>query len=90
MRLDCNCYSRWFILPGNYYFLPNTNTKSTQRYSHSLENILNPHGFRIALLRDLNVPGYDWVNRFPQVNSHYYAKNRFDVICKAACYFGLF
>jgi hypothetical protein len=70
--------------------LPNTNTKTTERDSHSLENILNPHGFHIALLRDLNVPGYDWVNGFPQVNSHYYTKNRFDIICKAACYFGLF
>jgi hypothetical protein len=47
---------------------------------------LNPQNFRVVLLGDLNVPGYDWVNGHPQANSHYYTELRGDVIHNATCY----
>jgi hypothetical protein len=54
-----------------------------------LEITLNPQNFRVVLLGDFNVPGFDWANGFPQANSHYYTKIRGDVVHSAACYLGL-
>jgi hypothetical protein len=50
---------------------------------------LNPQNVRVFLLGDFNVPGFNWENRFPQANSHYYIKIRRDVVHSAACYLGL-
>jgi hypothetical protein len=49
---------------------------------------LNPQNFRVVLLGDFNVPGFDWENGFPQANSHYYTKIRGEVVHSAACFLG--
>jgi hypothetical protein len=54
-----------------------------------LETKLDTQNFRVVLLGDFNVPGYDWVNGFPQANSHYYIKIRGGIIQNATCYLGL-
>jgi hypothetical protein len=55
-----------------------------------METNLNPQKFHVVLLDDFNVLGYDWVNGFPQANSHYYTKLRGDVIHSTTCYLGDF
>jgi hypothetical protein len=50
---------------------------------------LNPQNFRVVLLGDFNVPGFNWTNGFPQANSHYYTKTRGEVVHSAACFLGL-
>jgi hypothetical protein len=47
-----------------------------ENYFSSLETKVDTQNFRVVLLGDFNVPGYDWVNGFPQANSHYYTKIR--------------
>jgi hypothetical protein len=64
------------LLVGNNYFSPNTNVKVIENYFNSLEIKLNPQIFRVVLLGDFNVPDYDWINGFPQANSHYYTEIR--------------
>jgi hypothetical protein len=44
---------------------------------------------RVNLLGDFNVPGYDWVNGFPQTNLHYYTKIRGEIVHNATCCLGL-
>jgi hypothetical protein len=56
---------------------------------NSFEIKFNPQNFRVILLGDFNVPGFDWANGFPQANSHYYTKIRGDVVHSAACYLGI-
>jgi hypothetical protein len=78
-----------FYFLGNHYFSPNTDVKVIENYFNSLEVKLNPQNFRVVLLGDFNVPGFDWANGFPQANSHYYTKIRGDVVHSATCYLGL-
>jgi hypothetical protein len=96
LELTSECVSIEILLPdgfnlltGNHYFLPNTDVKVTENYFNSLEIKLNPQNVRVVLLSDLNVPGFDWANGFPQANSHYYTKIRGDTVQSAACYLGL-
>jgi hypothetical protein len=77
------------LLVGNHYFPPDADAKVSENYFNSLETNLNPQSFRVVLLGDFNVPGYDWVNGFPQDNTHYYIKLRGDVIHNSTCYLGL-
>jgi hypothetical protein len=74
---------------GNHYFPPNTDVKVIESCFNSVETNLNPQKFHVVLLGDFNVLGYDWVNGFPQANSHYYTKLRGDVIHSTTCYLGL-
>jgi hypothetical protein len=77
------------LLVGNYYFSPNTDVKVIENYFNSLNIKLNPQNFRVVLLGDFNVSGFDWANGFPQLDSHYYTKIGGDVFHSAACYLGL-
>jgi hypothetical protein len=77
------------LLFGNHYFSPNTDVRVIENYFNSLEIKLNPQNFRVVLLGDFNVSGFDWANSFPQANSYYYTKIRGDVVHSAACYLGL-
>jgi hypothetical protein len=54
-----------------------------------LEIKLNPQNFRVVLLGDFNIPGFNWANGFPQANSHYCTRIRGDVVHSAACFLGL-
>jgi hypothetical protein len=60
-----------------------------ENYFSSLETELDTQHFRVVLLGDFNVPDYDWVNGFPQANSHYFNKIRGGIIQNATCYLGL-
>jgi hypothetical protein len=57
---------------------------------NSVEDNCHRHSFRIVILGDFNVPGYDLANGFLQAISHYYIKIRRDVIGNTASYFGLY
>jgi hypothetical protein len=50
---------------------------------------LNTQNFRVVLLGEFNVPGYDWVSGLPHANTHYYTKLRGEVIHNASCFLGL-
>jgi hypothetical protein len=58
------------LLVGNHYFSPDTDIRVIENYFNSLEIKLNPQNFRVVLLGDFNVPGFDWANGFSQANSH--------------------
>jgi hypothetical protein len=63
--------------------------KVIEDYFNLLENKLNTQNFRVILLGNFNVPGYDWVSGLPHDNMHYYTKLRGEVIQTAACFLGL-
>jgi hypothetical protein len=63
--------------------------KVIENYFNSLENKLNTQNFRVVLLGNFNVPGYDWVSGLPHANTHYYTKLRGEVTHNAACFLGL-
>jgi hypothetical protein len=78
------------LLTGTHYFPPNTDAKVIENYFNSLETNLTPQNFRVVLIGDFNFPGYDWINGFPQANSHYHTKLRGDIkIHNTACYLEL-
>jgi hypothetical protein len=77
------------LLVGNHYFPPNMDNKVIENYFNSLENKLNTQNFRVILLGDFNVPGYDWVYGLPHANTHYYTKLRGEVIQNSASFLGL-
>jgi hypothetical protein len=54
-----------------------------------LETKLHTQNFSVVLLDDFNVPGYNWVNGFPQANSHYNTKIVGGIIKNATCCLGL-
>jgi hypothetical protein len=66
------------LLIGNHYFAPDT-----------LENSLDALNYRVLLLGDFNVPGFDWNNGSPSPNCHFYTKLKGDAIHSAICYLGL-
>jgi hypothetical protein len=74
---------------GNHYFSPDTDVKVIENYFNYFVIKLNPQNFRVVLLGDFYVPGFDWANGFTQANSHYYTKIRGDVFHGASCNFGL-
>jgi hypothetical protein len=75
------------LLTGNHYFLPDSDSKTTEQHFYSLEDNLNPRSF-LVILGDFKVPGNDRDNGFLQANPHYCTKIRGDIIRNAACYFG--
>jgi hypothetical protein len=77
------------LLVGNHYFSPKSDNNMTENYFSSLETKLDTHNFRVVLLGDFNVPGYNWVNGFPKANFQYYTKIRGGIIQNATCYLGL-
>jgi hypothetical protein len=48
------------LLTGNHSFAPDTKPEAISNYFRSLENQLDTHNFRVILIRDFNVPGFDW------------------------------
>jgi hypothetical protein len=51
--------------------------------------MLDSLGYRVILLVDLNVLGFDWNFVLPFLNSHYYSELKGDVIHFATCFLGL-
>jgi hypothetical protein len=45
--------------------------------------------YRVLLLGDFNVPGFDWNSGLPSPNCHFYTKLKGDVIHSATCFLGL-
>ncbi|PNF19791.1 hypothetical protein B7P43_G14658 [Cryptotermes secundus] len=76
------------LLIGNHYFAPDIKVDIINNYFNFLENSLDTLNYRVLLLGDFNVPGYDWDNGFPSPTSHFYTKLRGDVIYSAVCYLG--
>jgi hypothetical protein len=74
------------LLVGNHYFSPKSDNNTTENYFNSLETKLDTQNFRVDLVGDFDVPGYDWANGFPQANSHYYTKIRSGIIQNTTCY----
>jgi hypothetical protein len=62
--------------------------KVTENYFNLLENKFNTQNFRVLLLGNFNLPGYDWVSGLPHANTHYYTKLRGEVIHNASCFLG--
>jgi hypothetical protein len=89
VRIEIPIPDGFNLLVGNHYFSPDTDIRIIENYFNSLEIKLNPQNFRVVLLGDFHVPGFDWANGLPQANSHYYTKIRGNVIHSAACYLGL-
>jgi hypothetical protein len=73
------------LLIGNHYFPLNMDIKVIENYFNLLENKLNSQNFRVVLLGDINVPGYDWVSG----HMHYYTKLRGEVIQNTSCFLEL-
>jgi hypothetical protein len=63
--------------------------KIIKNFFNLLENKLNSQNFRILLLGDFNVPGYDWVTGHFHANTNYYKKLRGEVFQNAACFYWL-
>jgi hypothetical protein len=64
------------LLVGNHCFPPNMVNKVIENCFNSLENKLITQNFRVVLLGDFTVPGYDWVSDLPHAYTHYYTKLR--------------
>jgi hypothetical protein len=64
------------LFVGSHYFPPSTDAKVTENNFCSLETNFNPQNLHTVLLGDFNIPGYDWVNGFPQAKSRYNNKFR--------------
>jgi hypothetical protein len=54
-----------------------------------LENILDILNYRVLLLGDFNVPGFDPNSGLPSHNCHFYTKLKGDMIYSAICFLGL-
>ncbi|PNF31813.1 hypothetical protein B7P43_G09329, partial [Cryptotermes secundus] len=77
------------LLIGNHYFSPDTPPGVIINYFQLLENKLDTNCFRVVLLGDFNVPGFNWIRGSPLPNCHYYAKLKGDAIYTSACLLGL-
>jgi hypothetical protein len=91
LQLTYECVSIEIPIPDGSNLLvgnipPNTDIKFIEIYFDSLGTKFNTLDVRVVLLGDFNVPGYDWVNGFLHVNSHYCTKLRGYVTHNAACY----
>jgi hypothetical protein len=52
------------LLIGNHYFAPDVKVDIIKNYFNCLENILDNLNYRVLLLGDFNVPGFDWNSGF--------------------------
>jgi hypothetical protein len=60
------------LLIGNHYFAPDTSVDTIKRYFCSLEYILDTYNFRVLLVGNFNVPGFDWKLGLSSSSSYYY------------------
>jgi hypothetical protein len=77
------------LLIGNYYFSPDIKVDIINNYFNFLENLLDTLNYRVLLLGDFNVPGFDRNNASPSPNCHFYTKLKGNVINSAIFYLGL-
>jgi hypothetical protein len=77
------------LLIGNHYFAPDIKVDIINNYFNFLENTLDTLNYRVLLLGDFNVPGFDWNKGLPSPHCHYYTKMKGDVIHSATCFLGL-
>jgi hypothetical protein len=77
------------LLIGNHHFAPNVKVDIIKNYFNFLENILDTLYYRVLLLGDFNVPGFDSNSGLPSLNCHFYTRLKGDVIHSATCFLGL-
>jgi hypothetical protein len=65
---------------GNHYFSPDLKPDIICEYFSHLEKKLDTTNYRVILLGDLNVPGFDWESGLPSENCQFYSKLRGDAI----------
>jgi hypothetical protein len=77
------------LLIGNHYFAPDVNVDIIRNYFNFLENTLDTLNYRVLLLGDFSVPGFDWNSGLASLNCHFYTKLKGDVTHSATCFLGL-
>jgi hypothetical protein len=77
------------LLIGNHYFSPDAKPEVLNNYFHFLEEKLDTINFRIVMVGDFNVPGFDWSHGLSVPDWHYYYKLRGDVIYTSTCLLNL-
>lgn len=77
------------LLIGNHYFAPDIKVDTINNYFKFLENTLDTLNYRVLLLGDFNVPGFDWDKGLPSPHCHFYTKLKGDVIHSATCFLNL-
>jgi hypothetical protein len=78
------------LLIGNHYFAPDTSVDTIKQYFCSLGNVLDIYNFRVLVVGDFNVPGFDWKLGLSSSNSYYYIKLKGEAIYTSTCLLGLF
>jgi hypothetical protein len=77
------------LLIGNNYFSPDVKPDIICEYFSHLENKLDSTNYRVILLGDFDVPGFDWEGGLPRENCQFYSKVRGDAIYTSTCFLGL-
>jgi hypothetical protein len=77
------------LLIGNHYFLPDLKPAIICKYFSHSENNLDTTNYRVILLGDFNVPGFDWESGLPRENCQFYSKLRGEAIYTSTCFLGL-
>jgi hypothetical protein len=77
------------LLIGNHYLALDTKVDIIKNYFNFSEKILDTSNYRVILLGDFNVPGFDWNYGLLSPNCHFYTKLKGDMIHSAICFLGL-
>jgi hypothetical protein len=77
------------LLIGNHYFEPDTSVDTIKQYFCSSENTLNTYHFRVLVVGDFNVPGFDWKLGLSSSSSYCYIKLKDEAIYTSTSLFGL-
>jgi hypothetical protein len=77
------------LLIGNHYFAPHTSVDTIKQYFCSLENVLNTYNFRVLVVGDFNVPGFDWKLGLSSSSSYSYIKLKGEAIYTSTYLLGL-
>jgi hypothetical protein len=77
------------LLIGNHYFSPDLKPDIICEFFSHLENKLDTTNYRVILLGDFNVPGFDWERGLPCEYCQFYSKLRGDAIHASTCFLGL-
>jgi hypothetical protein len=73
------------MLIGNYYFPSDTKPEVIIGYILHLKNTLDTNNTHVILLRDFNVPSFNWASGTPLPKCHYYSKLKGDTIYTSTC-----
>jgi hypothetical protein len=76
-------------LIGNNYFSPDVKADIICEYFSHLENKFDTTHYRVILLGDFNIPGFDWESGLPREHCKIYSKLRGDAIYTSTCFLGL-